>query len=279
MASPGTDALPPSTFSPPVVDGSPARDMASERAPMYAALSGDLRPLFAVENFGFEALYRSVVRRAVQRLGLRGRRDQDPVVAHELEGELARVHGDGTHARDAVAVAVAIAAPGSKQSEDDEEGEGEGGGGEDAAEDAALEAGQEAAAVWALRLELRALSMRICTALLGPEFPAALRREGLTLDANVKLRTYERGDRGNLGPHVDGNFITLLWSDAVGLEVPAAGEGADGLGVAAMANVWTPSFGAVEDVRTVIRGGGVWGRLRREGEERGRGRGEREREF
>ena len=263
MASPGTDALPPSTFSPPVVDGSPASDMASERAPMYAALSGDLRPLFAVENFGFEALYRSVVRRAVQRLGLRGRRDQDPVVAHELEGESVRVHGDGTRASDAVAAAVAIAAPGSKQSEDDEEGEGEGGGegggGEDAALDAALDAGQEAAAVWALRVELRALSMRICTALLGPEFPAALRREGLTLDANVKLRTYERGDRGNLGPHVDGNFITLLWSDAVGLEVPAAGEGADGLGVAAMANVWTPSFGAVEDVRTVIRGGGVRG--------------------
>ena len=269
MASPGTDALPTSTFSPPVVDGSPASDMASERAPMYAALSGDLRPLFAVENFGFEALYRSVVRRAVQRLGLRGRRDQDPVVAHELEGESVRVHGDGTRASDAVAAAVAIAAPGSKQSEDDDEGESGGGSGEDAA----LDAGQEAAAVWALRVELRALSMRICTALLGPEFPAALRREGLTLDANVKLRTYERGDRGNLGPHVDGNFITLLWSDAVGLEVPAAGEGADGLGVAAMANVWTPSFGAVEDVRTVIRGGGVRGGweegLRGEGEERG----------
>ena len=79
-----------------------------------------------------------------------------------------------------------------------------------------------------LQMDLRALTSRICEIVLGGEFARRLETEQLEMGGALSMRFYPRRSadlaateaENLLGAHVDGNFITLLWSDAPGLQVP-----------------------------------------------------------
>eukprot|EP00960_Hanusia_phi_P055711 763043-Hanusia_phi.AAC.1 len=82
---------------------------------------------------------------------------------------------------------------------------------------------------------LLALSKKICGILTCQKFDEELEHRGMAVEGQLSLRCYpraaanklleERQDSSHacplLGPHVDGNFLTLLWSDGVGFQVPS----------------------------------------------------------
>eukprot|EP01051_Picozoa_sp_SAG22_P026808 SAG22_NODE_8655_length_639_cov_0.853704_1_plen_74_part_00 len=64
--------------------------------------------------------------------------------------------------------------------------------------------------------------MHVCYlpgALLGPAFTERLAADRLKLDGRLSLRYYPPGSGWALGPHVDGNLLTVLWADGPGLQV------------------------------------------------------------
>ena len=99
-----------------------------------------------------------------------------------------------------------------------------------------------------LRMDLQTLTSRICEIVLGGEFARRLETEQLEMGGALSMRFYPRRSadlaateaENLLGAHVDGNFITLLWSDAPGLQVPGPEAPLD-LGDVAAAGI--PSIG------------------------------------
>ncbi|EKX41584.1 hypothetical protein GUITHDRAFT_112295 [Guillardia theta CCMP2712] len=85
-----------------------------------------------------------------------------------------------------------------------------------------------------LQDSLLALCIRICNILTDHKFDEELNTRGMTVEGSLSLRFYSsvvanqllegRQDSSHacplLGPHVDGNFLTFLWSDGVGFQVP-----------------------------------------------------------
>jgi hypothetical protein len=72
-----------------------------------------------------------------------------------------------------------------------------------------------------------------------------LREESKRMDANFSMRFYPKAGSGSLGAHVDGNVMTILWTDGPGLQVPRdragiTGEDIRNAGLPSLANVPNP---------------------------------------
>ena len=78
---------------------------------------------------------------------------------------------------------------------------------------------------WECTNQLRAaffdVTSRITEAMFGEKFEKMLNEESKLVDANLIVRYYPKSGPRKLGAHVDGNFLTVLWSDRPGLQCPS----------------------------------------------------------
>ena len=78
---------------------------------------------------------------------------------------------------------------------------------------------------WECTKQLRAaffdVTSRITDAMFGEKFEKMLKEESKLVDANLIIRYYPKSGPRKLGAHVDGNFLTVLWSDRPGLQFPS----------------------------------------------------------
>ena len=72
-----------------------------------------------------------------------------------------------------------------------------------------------------LRAAFFSVTSRITEAMFGDKFENMLEEESKIADANLIIRYYPKSGPRKLGAHVDGNFITVLWSDRPGLQFPS----------------------------------------------------------